>query len=85
MSLPVRCFSCNTVIGHLEQPFLDVLSDEKTEKDGIQNFLNNHKIEKYCCRRMFLGYVPTRQKLLQYPPPQKIVEEYVRHPPTEKT
>lgn len=77
MSLPVRCFSCNNIIGHFEQKFLDMLTEEKEE--GIKDFLNENNIEKYCCRRMFLGYVPTRHALLQYPPPQKIVEEYARY------
>lgn len=64
MSLPIRCFSCNNIIGNLELLYLQI--DRSNEKE-IQKFLKKHQIEMYCCRRIFLGFVPTRQKLLQFP------------------
>lgn len=63
MSLRVRCCSCNRIIGHLEEKYLQKLEEGLTEKEAL-NFLN---IRSYCCRMHFLGYVPILDKLLQVP------------------
>jgi len=58
--LPVRCFTCNKVIGHLEQQ----LEEWKTEHDydcnakdaSLEPFFDKFEIERYCCRKMFLTF-----------------------------
>jgi len=63
MSLPVRCFSCNKSIGHLEEKFND-----KVEKgENMEKILNDFGLTRYCCRRMFLGYVDFTKQLLKFP------------------
>jgi DNA-directed RNA polymerase subunit N len=62
MSLPVRCFSCNRVIGQHEEQFQQLCLEK-----NINEVLRILNIESYCCRRMFLGYVPVIDELLRFP------------------
>lgn len=63
MSLPVRCFTCNRVIGCYE------LKYEKMLNEGmpIKEILDKLKITSICCRRMFLGHVDLTEGLIKYP------------------
>ena len=47
--LPIRCFSCNKVLGHYSDAF----------EKGIINkdFLKNHHINRYCCQKILLTSV----------------------------
>jgi DNA-directed RNA polymerase subunit N len=63
MSLPVRCFTCGYIIGIYEDEY-----KEKISNGGkIEEILDSLKIDSYCCRRMFLGYVDTLSQLLLFP------------------
>ena len=51
--IPVRCWSCGKVIAH-------VYGQYKQAVDGgedPQSTLDDLGIERYCCRRMFVGQV----------------------------
>ncbi|HII94532.1 MAG: DNA-directed RNA polymerase subunit N [Methanofastidiosum sp.] len=62
MIIPVRCFTCGKVIGHLYEPYLARLSKgEKTEK-----ILDDMGLTRYCCRRMLLTHVDLIDELLDY-------------------
>jgi len=53
MLIPVRCFSCGNVIGH-HWP------DYKTRTENGEDageVLTELGVERYCCRRMFVGQV----------------------------
>jgi len=63
MSLPVRCFTCNKVIGQYEQKF----SDQLELGIPINDILNSFNLSRYCCKRMFLGYVPVIDKQILFP------------------
>jgi DNA-directed RNA polymerase subunit N (RpoN/RPB10) len=63
MSLPVRCFTCNKIIGQYEERFVQALQ----ETDNIKEILDSFNLTRYCCRRMFLGYVPVLDKQLVFP------------------
>lgn len=63
MSLPVRCFSCGYVIGQLEQKFIDLLEEKGNHEEALKAL----NVKKYCCRRMFLGYVNIAEQLLLFP------------------
>lgn len=63
MSLPVRCFTCGSVIGNLEQKFIDHLENGLEKKE----FLDNMNVRQICCRRMFLGYENIIDKLNVFP------------------
>ena len=62
MSFPVRCFTCNKVIGCLEQRYNSMIDEGVSREDT----LNNLKISRYCCRRMFLSHVDVISQLLKY-------------------
>lgn len=49
--LPVRCFTCNKVIGHLS----DAL--EEYGKPVDVEFYEFHKIKRYCCKKVLATYV----------------------------
>lgn len=68
MSMPVRCFTCNKVIGQYEQKFQEMIKEGRE----MNEILNRFNLTRYCCRRMFLGYVDIYDKLLLFPKQLKI-------------
>ncbi len=61
--LPIRCFTCAKVIANKGETFT-----KKVEEEGktVNDALDELKLERYCCRRMMITYVPLVDKLLQY-------------------
>jgi DNA-directed RNA polymerase subunit N (RpoN/RPB10) len=58
--LPVRCFSCNKVIGQLDDVFNRYCEKNKNNinnNDGLIPFFEEFNIRKYCCRKIFLTHV----------------------------
>ena len=53
--LPVRCYTCNKIIGHLEKPLMEF---KKQEPKTLEPFFIKHRLERYCCRRILLTFVP---------------------------
>ena len=53
MLIPVRCFSCGNVIG---QHWSDYKMRTENGEDAGE-VLNDLGVERYCCRRMFVGQV----------------------------
>lgn len=62
---PVRCFTCNKVIGKYETAYHNQLALGLKKNEA----LNTIGISKYCCRRMFLCHVNIIDKLLQFSQP----------------
>ena len=64
MIIPVRCFTCGKVIGHLYEEF------EKRVKNGEnpKEVLDDLGVEKYCCRALFVGHVDLAEKVNQFKP-----------------
>ena len=62
--IPIRCFSCNKVIANKIETY------EVKIKEGMSanEALDYLQLERYCCRRMLITYVPLVDKLLQYDP-----------------
>ncbi len=62
MYFPIRCFTCGAVIGHLYEEY------SKKVKGGANpaKALEDMGIERYCCRRMFLGHVEVIDKIVKY-------------------
>jgi DNA-directed RNA polymerase subunit N len=53
MIIPVRCWSCGKPIGHLWEEY-----NERVKKgDNAKKVLDELKLERYCCRAMFIGQV----------------------------
>jgi len=79
MLIPVRCFTCNKVIGQKWNPYNDkvteYLSSGDTEMNARGKALDDVGLVRYCCRRMLLSHVNIIDQLLQYAnnPSEKIV------------
>lgn len=65
--LPVRCYSCNKVIGQYQTPWENLPIFKKIKKDSdmafadefekeSNDFFVKENITRYCCKRMFLGF-----------------------------
>jgi len=62
MIIPVRCFSCGKVIGHLYEDF-----KKRVEKgENPKKVLDDLGLERYCCRSVFLGNVDLIKKVAQF-------------------
>ena len=53
MIIPVRCFSCGHVIGHMWERY----SNGVKEGRNANEMLDEIGLERYCCRRMFVSHV----------------------------
>jgi len=64
MIIPVRCFSCGKVVGHLYAEF-----KERVEKgEDPKKVLDDLGLTRYCCRALFVGHVDLIKKLSQFQP-----------------
>lgn len=61
MEFPVRCFTCGAVIGDLYEDYKAAL-----EKKPAAEVLNELGVDRYCCRRMFLGHVEGMEVIKRY-------------------
>lgn len=55
MHVPVRCFSCNKVVGHLYDEF----SRRHSGNDRCGELLTELGLHRVCCRRIFLTHANT--------------------------
>lgn len=62
MIIPIRCWSCGKPIGHLWEQYLDKVNAGEERKKILDEF----KIERYCCRAMFLGHVDLIDTVAQF-------------------
>jgi DNA-directed RNA polymerase subunit N (RpoN/RPB10) len=63
MSFPIRCFTCNKVVASFEQKYNDLIVSGSSPKEALDII----GMTRYCCRRMFLGYVNIIDQLLLIP------------------
>jgi len=62
MIIPIRCFSCGKPIAHLWEEF-----KKRVEKgEDTKKVLDDLKLERYCCRSMFLGQVDTLELINKF-------------------
>jgi len=61
--LPIRCFSCNKIIGCYNSIFENYL---KTN-NNYQFFFEKYNISRYCCRKIFLTHVDIYQYKPNFP------------------
>ncbi|CAD8175180.1 unnamed protein product (macronuclear) [Paramecium tetraurelia] len=62
MIIPIRCFTCGKVVGHLWSDYVQLLQDGVTTGESLDRL----GLERYCCRRMILTHVDLIDKLLNY-------------------
>jgi DNA-directed RNA polymerase I, II, and III subunit RPABC5 len=60
--LPIRCYTCNKVIGGKWDIYQNMLNDGIEPKDALDNL----ELKRICCRRMILGHVELIDNLLKY-------------------
>ena len=62
MIIPVRCFSCGKIVGHLYEDF-----KKRVEKgEDPKKILDDLGLERYCCRAVFLGHIDLIKKVAQF-------------------
>ena len=62
MIIPVKCFTCNKVVGNKWESYLKM---QETCKDN-DAILDKLGLTRYCCRRMLLTHVEVIDSLLNY-------------------
>lgn len=63
MIIPVRCFSCNKVVGNKWEPYLNYINNKHlTKKEALDRL----GLTRYCCRRMILGHVELIDKVIEF-------------------
>lgn len=55
--LPVRCFTCNKIIGQYQDAFDVFLSQHSKRTIPYQEFFQTHDIKRYCCRKIFVTHI----------------------------
>jgi DNA-directed RNA polymerase subunit N len=64
MIIPVRCFSCGKVVGHLYDEFR-----KKVEAgENSRKVLDDLGLKRHCCRQLFLGHVDLIKEISQFKP-----------------
>ena len=64
MIIPVRCFTCGKVLGHLYEDFKK--RTEAGEDSG--KVLDDLGLKRYCCRQLFLGHVDLLKEISEFKP-----------------
>eukprot|EP00744_Colponema_vietnamica_P010243 GILI01014502.1.p1 GENE.GILI01014502.1~~GILI01014502.1.p1 ORF type:complete len:115 (+),score=23.33 GILI01014502.1:55-399(+) len=62
MIIPVRCYSCGTVVGNKYERYRKLISEDYTEAEA----LNVLRLERYCCRRMILSHIEMIDDIVPY-------------------
>ena len=62
MMIPVRCFTCGKVIGHLFEEYQRRVAAGEHPK-AVMDSLG---LERYCCRRMFLTHVDLIDEVIPF-------------------
>lgn len=60
--MPIRCFTCGALIADKYKIYLQRLK----AGDSPEQILNDLKVKRYCCRRMFISTVETIYQILPY-------------------
>jgi len=62
MIIPVRCFSCGKVVGHLWEEY------KKRVENGEnpERVLDSLGLERYCCRTLFLTHIDLIREIAKF-------------------
>lgn len=64
MIVPVRCFSCGKVIGHLWEDF----KKRTAAGEEAAKVMDSLGLKRYCCRQVFLGHVDLIDEISKFKP-----------------
>ena len=62
MLVPVRCFSCNKVIGGSYEEFIE----RKENGENAAEVMDDLGIKRYCCMKIFVSHLDLIDELLPY-------------------
>jgi len=62
MLIPIRCFTCGSLIGDKYDEFRRRID----ESQDPRNVLDDLGVRRYCCRRMLLSNIDTVDRVLPY-------------------
>jgi len=63
MIIPVKCFTCGKVIGHLYEQYRKSVEElGESPKDALDSL----GLTNYCCRRVFLSHVDLIDDIMKY-------------------
>jgi len=62
MMIPVRCFTCGKVIGHL----LEEYKRRVEEGEDSGEVMTDLGLERYCCRQIFMSSVDIIKEISQF-------------------
>ena len=71
MIIPVRCFTCNNIIGSKYRQYCEIVEKIKNNEIDKQNdnltpeaeAFNLLRLKRYCCKRHLLGHVDIVDKI----------------------
>jgi DNA-directed RNA polymerase subunit N len=63
MMMPVRCFSCGSVLADKWDEYNKRVHVEQNEADKV---LDDLDVKRYCCRRMFISNVELIDEFIQF-------------------
>lgn len=69
--LPVRCFTCNTVVGHLWKEY----GEHKRGGLTARQALDQLNLPLMCCRRMLLSHVTVVDDLMVFSNENHVLDE----------
>jgi len=62
MIIPIRCFSCGKPVAQLWGPYKERVEAGEDPK----KVLDELKLERYCCRSLFLGHIDLLEKVSNF-------------------
>ncbi|MCX8205773.1 MAG: DNA-directed RNA polymerase subunit N [Candidatus Micrarchaeota archaeon] len=62
MMFPVRCFTCGAVVADKYEEYKKRTENGETPKDVLDSL----GVQRYCCRRMFLGHVDNTKEIVRF-------------------
>lgn len=74
--LPVRCFSCNKVLGSYQKR-LEAFWEEHGSTKALSVFFETHRIHRYCCQKIFMCHIDLFQQPCSDPFPSADMLERV--------
>ncbi len=64
MIIPVRCFSCGTVIANRWDAYVALLDEGLEPQQALDH--ESVDLQRYCCRRIFVSHVDLLDEISSY-------------------
>ena len=62
MIIPVRCFTCGKPVGQLWEEY----KERVAKGESAKKVLDELKLERYCCRALFLGHIDLLETVAKF-------------------